>query len=356
MIAEKLKNKEFLEETIKELKKENPSADLQLLEKTIGALYLVESLVNEGLDFIFKGGTSLVLLLNEIKRFSVDVDIITNESKEKVRQVINNIIENQNLFTMVEENIRENYASQRMDLQHYKFFFNSVTNQSEKYILLDVAFESNKYPRIIEKQIENTKLKVKSNLKVKIPSIESILGDKLTVLAPRTTGISYNSGKELELMKQLYDVDKLSNEAKDVKEIRESFANISNREIKYRKLKEITYEDVLDDIEDITKDIIFMKNKDNLEKITIGMRKFTNYMLEKKFLIDKEVLTAAGKVAYLVQLIRNNEKTMEKYDGKNEQLVDILKEYKKRLRVISKINEEAYYYILKTIKIKNRIN
>ncbi len=41
MLAEQIKNRGFLEETIKNLKKENSSADIQLLEKTIGALYLV---------------------------------------------------------------------------------------------------------------------------------------------------------------------------------------------------------------------------------------------------------------------------------------------------------------------------
>ena len=41
MLAEQIKNKQFLEQTIKDLKKENPAADIQLLEKTIGALYLV---------------------------------------------------------------------------------------------------------------------------------------------------------------------------------------------------------------------------------------------------------------------------------------------------------------------------
>lgn len=248
MLAEQIKNKEFLEETIKNLKKENPSADIQLLEKTIGALYLVESLANEGLKFIFKGGTSLVLLLNEIKRFSVDVDIITEENKEKVKETIQKILESQDLFTRCEENIRENSASQRMDLQHYKFFFNSVTDDSEKYILLDVAYESNKYPIVIEKKIQNKKLNIESNLSVKVPSIESILGDKLTVLAPKTTGISYNSNKELELMKQLYDVDKLFNQAEDMAIVRESFINIAKREIEYRKLIEITYFDVLEDI------------------------------------------------------------------------------------------------------------
>lgn len=350
MLAEQIRNKKFLEDTIKELKKENPSADIQLLEKTIGALYLVESLVNTGLDFIFKGGTSLVLLLNEIKRFSVDVDIITEENKERVNQRIQNIIKSQDLFTRFEENKRENSASQRMDLQHYKFFFNSVTDDSEKYILLDVAFESNEYPKVIEKNIQNKKLKVGSNLTVKVPSIESILGDKLTVLAPKTTGISYNSNKELELMKQLYDVDKLFNEADNIIEIKESFINIANREINYRELREILYKDVLDDIEDFAKEIIFMQDKSKLEKISIGMRKIANFRLEKKFLIDKEVLLAASKVAYLVHLIKNNGSIIEKYGNADIQDIEIPKEYRKRLKVIKKINEEAYYYILKSLE------
>ena len=192
MLAEQIRNKELLEKSINEMKRKNPAANLQLLEKTIGALYLVENLANNGLDFIFKGGTSLVLLLNDLKRFSVDVDIITEESKEKVLQCINNIVQNNDLFTRFEENIRENSASQRMDLQHYKFFFESATDDSEKYILLDIAYEDNKYPEIITKRIQNDKLKVASELEVKLPSIESILGDKLTVLATKTTGISYN--------------------------------------------------------------------------------------------------------------------------------------------------------------------
>lgn len=59
MLAEQIKDKQYLEQTIKLLKKENPSADIQLLEKAIRALYLVQNLINENLDFVFKGGTSL---------------------------------------------------------------------------------------------------------------------------------------------------------------------------------------------------------------------------------------------------------------------------------------------------------
>ena len=85
MLSKNLRDINFLKNTIVILKRENPSADLQLLEKTIEALYLLENLVSEGLKFIFKGGTSLVLLLNDLKRFSVDVDIITRRKQRKSR-------------------------------------------------------------------------------------------------------------------------------------------------------------------------------------------------------------------------------------------------------------------------------
>lgn len=187
---------------------------------------------------------------------------------------------------------------------------------------------------------------------MKIPSVESILGDKLTTLATKTTGISYDSGKELELMKQLYDVDKLFNEAENIEEIKESFVNIATREIRYRNLKNITYKEVLDDIKDFTDDIIYRKNKEHLEKITIGIRKFKNFMLEKNFLIDKEVLTSASKVLYLISLIKNNKKIIEKYNKKFIQEINlqIPNEYKKRLKTINKINEESYYYIIKSLE------
>ena len=351
MLIEQIKNRKFLEESINELKKTNPKADIQLLEKTIGALYLVESLVNSGLNFVFKGGTSLVLLLNEIKRFSVDVDIITEEDKQTVNECIKRIIESQSLFTKYEENKRNTSASKRMELVHYKFFFNSVTDNSEKYILLDVAYESNKYPVTINKNIECLKLNVSSEYKVNLPSVESILGDKLTVLAPNTTGIHYNSDKELELMKQLYDVDKLFNEAEYIDIVKKSFINIANREIKYRKLKEITNEDVLEDIRDFCIDTILQNNIENQHDVNIGMKKLQGFIIENKFRREQEVLTAVGKVLYLMKLIKNDEKKIERY-SKEIKLKDIIipEKFKKILKKMNNYNEEAYYYILKSFE------
>lgn len=132
----------------------------------------------------------------------------------------------------------------------------------------------------------------------------------------------------------------------------ESLVNIATREIRYRNLKSIIYKEVLDDIKDFTDDIIYRKNKEHLEKIIIGIRKFKNFMLEKNFLIDKEVLTSASKVLYLISLIKNNKKIIEKYNKKFIQEIDleIPNEYKKRLKTINKINKESYYYIIKSLE------
>lgn len=250
----------------------------------------------------------------------------------------------------MEENIRENAASQRMNLQHFKFFFDSATDDSEKYILLDVAYEKNKYPETTMKKIECSKIKVVSDVEVELPTIESILGDKLTVLATKTTGISYDSQKELELMKQLYDVDKLFDNAEDLNIVKSSFINIATREIEYRKLREITYKDVLDDIQDFCEDVILLR-KEDIDKINLGMSKMSGFITEGKFLIDKEVLTAASKVLYLIKLIKNDENVIEKYyDGVEVNEVEIPLEYRKRLKRMSLFNEEAYYYIIKSLE------
>ena len=53
--------------------------DPKLIEKVIYALILLEQLKINGLEFIFKGGTALLLATKKPKRFSIDIDIITEQ-------------------------------------------------------------------------------------------------------------------------------------------------------------------------------------------------------------------------------------------------------------------------------------
>ena len=55
---------------INELKKET-NADPSILERTVFAFGLLEAISRTGMPFIFKGGTSLLLLLDEPRRLSV---------------------------------------------------------------------------------------------------------------------------------------------------------------------------------------------------------------------------------------------------------------------------------------------
>jgi hypothetical protein len=70
MIDKESLSAEWLEGKRKRYKK-----DPGIIEGMIHALYLLDQLKLTGLDFIFKGGTSLVLLMEKPLRFSVDINM-----------------------------------------------------------------------------------------------------------------------------------------------------------------------------------------------------------------------------------------------------------------------------------------
>ncbi len=65
----------YSEEYIQELY-ERTGNDPTLLERVIYAFGLLEAIKRVGLPFCFKGGTSLMLLLDRPRRLSTDIDII----------------------------------------------------------------------------------------------------------------------------------------------------------------------------------------------------------------------------------------------------------------------------------------
>ena len=100
---------------------------------------------------------------------------------------------------------------------------------------------------MLEKEIKNELLLLEGEpLKVKIPSINCILGDKLTAFAPHTTGILLNTGKYMEIMKQMYDVCTLMDEFDGYQEMNKTYWRIAEQEIAYRG-KAGTIDDVLKD-------------------------------------------------------------------------------------------------------------
>lgn len=169
----------------KDLKRINPP----ILEKMIHALSLLQHLKAHGLDFTFKGGTSLVLLLAKSRRFSVDIDIITTHNREEIETILDKVVANSH-FNKWDLQDRRSYK-EGVPKAHYEFDYESSLNQSAHFVLLDILFEQTVYPRLLSAPIQSEWIESEKVLEVAVPSIESILGDKLTAFAPNTVGILY---------------------------------------------------------------------------------------------------------------------------------------------------------------------
>ena len=205
--------------------------DPALVERTIFAFGLLEAITRSGLPFIFKGGTSLLLLLKEPRRFSTDVDIIVNPGTQvdKCLEIAAAIWP----FVKMTEQIRNTVLN--IEKRHFKFTFTSPLSNVEQTILLDIIFEENPYSTIIEKRIENGLLLTGlPDIYVRVPNVNCILADKLTAFAPHTSGIPYNIDKEMEIIKQLYDVATLAGHLDDFSEVKLNYHNIAIPELRYR--------------------------------------------------------------------------------------------------------------------------
>lgn len=124
MIKEKCFNIEWLDSFKKQ--KEHKLIQTNILEKMIYALHLLEQLKNNGLQFVFKGGTSLVLLLEEENRFSIDIDIICKTERKELESILNKVVESSK-FISVTLNEHRSYKS-GVPKAHYSFAFNSAFN------------------------------------------------------------------------------------------------------------------------------------------------------------------------------------------------------------------------------------
>ena len=138
-------------EWIKTASAQNNSADKILVEKAIRALRLLEGLVEENVEFVFKGGTSLMLLLESTNRLSIDIDIVI-ENKVDLKKQFANIVKKKG-FTRFE--LQERGKSSHIDKAHYKFYYKPAhkTAQEEEYVLLDIVFQNTLYNSLVKTDI-----------------------------------------------------------------------------------------------------------------------------------------------------------------------------------------------------------
>ena len=318
--------------------------DLKLLEKVVHALKLLEQLQRQGLPFVFKGGTSLILHYEQPRRFSIDVDIIMAQQPEDLFTRFEAIVGAGAFVGWEDDSKRASHAG--VPVGHYKFYYVSQVDPQHPLepILLDVLFAAVNYPRTIKKAIQHPWLNTSEPLTfVRLPDTDSLLGDKLTAFAPNTTGILYTKQRPAEIIKQLFDVGQLFDVATDLAVVAQSFFNTAQEEIAYRQLT-IGPHDVLTDVFSTALLITRRDEKDaQFSQLQAGIRRLTNFVIGG-FSIEGAIL-AGAKAAYLSRLLREGTTTIHRYSQPGElaswQLSDPAFN---RLNKLRKSQPEAFFY------------
>jgi len=357
MITPKSTTIEWIEQVSKTQK-----ADRILVEKVIRALILLEGLTESELNFVFKGGTALMLMLDKSKRLSIDIDIIVADNSVDLNNILLSIVQNKNFIRFEKQ---ERKADTNIEKEHYKLFFHSEIENKESHILLDILKENIYYQNIIETPINSVFIKHTGITGiVKTPDFNNLLGDKLTAFAPNTTGIPYYKGEKLcamEIIKQLYDIAVLFAYTNDLTVTSDTFRKFAAVELAYRNFNPNDIQKVLDDIYQTSLCICLQGQIDNehFKLLQEGIKRIQSFVYGEKYYLYVAI-TNASKVAYLSTLIANNLTKVEHFSQKNIQelqTITIENPLPTKLNKLKKSNIEAFFYWSKIYEImKNSHN
>jgi hypothetical protein len=211
----------------------------QILERCVHALTLLGHLQESGLPFVFRGGTCILLHLPEIHRLSIDIDIICAVTGKELESVLE-AVGKRPPFTRHEESVRDGDRLPRR--RHFKFFYPSALNVNEfapPSVMLDVVEETDVIHKLESKPITTGFLEAESEIQVQLPTVDSLLADKLTAFAPTTTGVPLRTkagtpGDVVQVVKQLFDVGMLFDHATNGTDVLETYSRAQAQEANYR--------------------------------------------------------------------------------------------------------------------------
>lgn len=334
--------------------------DPAILEKCVRALTLLGHLQESGLPFLFKGGTSLLLHLPQTRRLSRDIDIVCGRPAGEVDAVLSTLAQREPFLRYEEDNRGSRGLPQR---RHFKFFYRSVlAGNAETEVLLDVVEESHEVHEVVPRPIRTSFLQPEREIFVRVPTVESLLGDKLTAFAPHTTGVPFYSEKSGEeqmqqVAKQLFDVGVLFEAATDFGKIAATYNAVQAQESDYRTTKP-TRDASLSDTFAACLAITATKQKilgayPDARLLHEGMDKMRGHLTWPDFLRAREprrllAARAAVLVAHL-QAGRPFDFTTARYTGSDSQIAAIktasLNGHPHAwIDGLKTVNQEAYHY------------
>ncbi|MCF7853493.1 MAG: nucleotidyl transferase AbiEii/AbiGii toxin family protein [Candidatus Pacebacteria bacterium] len=131
LIAAKCFDKKWYEARQREYGQLSPN----LLETANHAFEFLAELATRELPFVFKGGTCILLLVDDFRRLSIDVDIALPMSRDEMLPVLESIIP-ESRFLKVEPLDRDPFRLPKR--HHYRFLYESVYTRQPGALLLDI--------------------------------------------------------------------------------------------------------------------------------------------------------------------------------------------------------------------------
>jgi hypothetical protein len=230
----------FIPDHIRSHKGDTP---LRLAEQAVHCLELVAELVENGLSFQFKGGNSLLVILQSPRRFSIDVDIATDEPVELIERVLDTLVGGSDVFLRWEP--RRHKTKPWIPLTSYYLFYKArCVDESESNVMLDVQLGLSPY-RTEPRRVRCGRL-FDADTRVELPLPAGILGDKLLTMGPGTLGIPVGKGKHAQRLKHANDIAALLDTDPLLTDIRESFLACMAQENQLQQ-RHVTLEEVCED-------------------------------------------------------------------------------------------------------------
>jgi predicted nucleotidyltransferase component of viral defense system len=316
--------------------------DQSVIERQIYALHLLEELCLLSQTFIFKGGTSLSLLTDEFPRFSVDIDILVDPASKDFFCLENlNRITEHSRFIKVKEDVR--VPRYDIDKRHFVFFFNGIFSMNA-YVLLDIVFDKSHYQDIQRVRIKNYLLDTSEDVtRVNMPSIHDLLADKLGAFAPNTIGKKLGEGRDVEVIKQMYDVWFLMKHYSLSPSFDQIYLAMANAEILRRGLTCDFKTPIIDTIR--TAGNILTEGKLDPNQYVLlkaAIRKFVNYVRDLTFTVELAKTGAIYSIYAALLVLSGGKDRFDQFSNEQVEFLDSYKVFIPTKRWLRRANNELY--------------
>jgi len=359
-------NKEFILKQIDERR----GITQDLYERALNGLEYLSQLRNMGFNPIFKGGSAVQLLIPEdVQRLSIDIDLSINSTEKDIIFVLENIYNRFDKRIYKFEKVSEPFPK----IILYNLSIPSYFSETPSRIQLDFHLHEPNYA------IKKTPIKTflyESDYYVRTPTVNALIGDKLTVLGPETIGKPMIE-KPVNIAKQIFDISILIDYSNDFDEIFNAYYDVYKFEKTNRNKPTLIFKDVIDDLSYVCKLFTIYnsipnwltnsKIKDRCTFLKRGIEGLSEFTSRRLMLNFTKTRIISAKIAFLAKLMlckfeKNLKKhiTMEIFHQENDNIRNLIQDSDLLNQIINKLShierEERFHLLFRELRITNPIS